>query len=251
MTPDCTFGDYRTAGWGDINPDSFIEFQRSVGELSPDTQLWVDHMRSRGNVYMTVGRAFGTRAGGPWEIAYLTVGVCEPDGRAAHIETYELDDMARAQKRFAELAPPESAPPAGNLAWRTAQKHDVALNSKNWDAMVATLAPDNEVDDRRTGISLVVRGEEALRSVHRIAFTLDRTWSHRDLIATRGERLALVRSTIRFQDGQAGPAEVQCFNLFQVDQQGRLTHLIAFDLEDLDGATAELDARAAALDARP
>jgi DNA-binding SARP family transcriptional activator len=247
MTPDCTFRDYRTAGWGPITPDAFVDFQRSVGEISPDTQLWTDHARSRDNVYLSIGRVFGTRAGGPWEIAFAAVAVCQADHRTTHLETYELDDIAHAQKRFAELAPPETAPPAGNLAWRAAQRHDVALNSKNWDAMVATLAPDNEVDDRRTGISLVVTGEEALRSVHRIAFTLDRCWSHRDLIATRGDRLALVRSTIRFEDGQAGPAEVQCFNLFQVDEHGRVTNLLAFDLDDLAGATDELNARAAAL----
>ena len=196
---------------------------------------------------MTFARAFGPRAGGPWELAFRTVGVCQADGRCTQRENYELDDMPHAQKRFAELAPPETAQPECNHAWRAAQKQDVAHNSKNWDAMVATLAPDNEVDDRRTGISLVVAGDEALRSVHRIAFTLDRCWSHRDLIATRGARLALVRSTIRFEDGQAGPAEVQCFNLFQVDERGRLTHLVAFDLDDLAGATDELDARAAAL----
>jgi hypothetical protein len=56
-----------------------------------------------------------------------------------------------------------------------------------------------------------------------------------------------VRSTIRFEDGQAGPAEIQCFNLYQVDEQGRVTNMLAFDLDDLAGATDELDARAAAL----
>ena len=65
LTPNCTFGDYRTTGWGLIDRDAFVDYQRSVVELAPDARLWSDHTRSRGNVHIGTGRAFGTRARTP------------------------------------------------------------------------------------------------------------------------------------------------------------------------------------------
>ncbi len=137
MTPDCTFADYRTAGWGLTTRDAFVDYQRSVGELSPDTQLWADHTRSRGNVYISAGRAFGTRTGGPWEIAYVTIGVCRTDYRTTHVENYELSDMARAQERFAELVVAETAAPVANLAWQAAEQQATSVAAQNWESYLA------------------------------------------------------------------------------------------------------------------
>ena len=94
--PECTIGDFRTAGWGLIDRDTFVEYQRSVVELAPDAHMWNDHLRSRGSAVISTGRAFGTQDGGPWEIAYVTVGVVHPDGRLQYAEVYELSDTAVA-----------------------------------------------------------------------------------------------------------------------------------------------------------
>lgn len=244
LTPDCTFGDYRTAGWGRIDRNAFVAYQRGLVELAPDAHLWTDHERSQGNVNISIGRAFGTRAGGPWEIAFATVAVTQEDHRASHIETYELTDVARAQERFGELIAREAGQGVGNLAWRTAERQARCINTRNWEALVHSLAPDTVVDNRRSGVALVLRGEQVLRSVHRVAFTLDRFRIDHELVATRGDRLALVHATATFEDGDAGPAEITCFNLFQVDEHGRLATLLSFDIDDLAGAQHELDARA-------
>jgi hypothetical protein len=66
--------------------------------------------RSRGNVHLSAGRVFGTYDGGPWELAFVTVGVTGPDGRATHTDTYEMSDMEVALRRFDELAAEPSGP---------------------------------------------------------------------------------------------------------------------------------------------
>jgi DNA-binding SARP family transcriptional activator/tetratricopeptide (TPR) repeat protein len=103
FAPDCSIADYRTAGWGEVNRESFVDYQRSVVALAPDARLWVDHARERGNVGLSVGRAFGTHGGGAWEIPFASVGRVGPDGAGTHLENYELTDFAIALRRFEEL----------------------------------------------------------------------------------------------------------------------------------------------------
>ncbi len=103
FAPDCAVVDGRTAGWGAIDRETFVDYQRRVVELSPDAHLWIDHTRTRGDVAISTGRAFGTRDGGPWEIAFVSVGVAGPDGVSRRFESYELADMAVAIQRFEAL----------------------------------------------------------------------------------------------------------------------------------------------------
>jgi hypothetical protein len=109
FAPDCRIGDHRTAGWGDVDRNTFIDYQRGVAELAPDAHLWVDRARSRGNVGISTGRVFGTQHGGPWEIAFVGVGVVGPDRASRHFESYDLTDIAVALRRFTELAAEEPA----------------------------------------------------------------------------------------------------------------------------------------------
>jgi hypothetical protein len=163
------------------------------------------------------------------------------------IENYELDDMAREQARFAELVEVASTRPTGTFASRAAEGQDATFNRRDWGAYLDTLAPEAVVDDRRSGVAVFAQGAEAITSAHQVAFTLDRARIDRELLATRGDRLALFRTNVAFEDGAAGPAEVECFNTFETDEHGRITMLIAYNLDDLDVALAELDARADAL----
>jgi hypothetical protein len=84
----------------------------------------------------------------------------------------------------------------------------------------------------------------APHSVYRTMFALDEWHFERSLLATRGDRLALVRQSCRFQDGAAGPAESTAVVILEVAEDGRVLRDISFDSDDLDAARAELDARA-------
>jgi DNA-binding SARP family transcriptional activator/tetratricopeptide (TPR) repeat protein len=246
LTEDCTIVDSRTAGWGSVDREVFVDYQRSVTDLADDAHLWIDHIRERGKVSISTGRAFGTSAGGGWEIAFVTVGVADEEGRARHFETYEVGDMAVALARFHELVAQDEAEPAANSAWRAAETQARAVNTQNWDALAATLAPHFQHDSRRTGVGLVTRGKEAV-AIYRYLFTLDRCRQERVLLATRGDHLALLHSAVTFEDGVAGPAEIKSLHVCEVDDRALMTHAVTFDEDDLTAALAELEARYAAL----
>jgi len=64
-----------------------------------------------------------------------------------------------------------------------------------------------------------------------------------ELLATRGERLALLRVEITSEVGDGGSALGELLWLVEVDANGRRVLLVTFDPEDIDAAYAELDDR--------
>src|SRR5262249_34277103 len=75
------------------------------------------------------------------------------------------------------------------------------------------------------------------------------------ILATRGERLALVRWVWSGAADTFGPSEIEFLEVVEVDASGRQTLNVTFDPGALDAAYAELDARyatgEAAAHARP
>ena len=66
-----------------------------------------------------------------------------------------------------------------------------------------------------------------------------------EVIGVRGERLALTRARVDYASGQAS----ELLYLFQFDQGiGQVERQVAFDLDDVDAAVAELDKMQAALE---
>ena len=63
------------------------------------------------------------------------------------------------------------------------------------------------------------------------------------LIATRGERLVLARARYSHSDDQPQPFDVDLLNIVEINADGRIGAVVIFDLEDIDAAIAELDAR--------
>ena len=78
-------------------------------------------------------------------------------------------------------------------------------------------------------------------------FALDEWAFERSLLATRGDRFALVRATCRFHDGASGPAESTAVTILEVADDGRLLRETPFEADDLPAALAELDAQAGAV----
>src|SRR5262249_3066782 len=68
---------------------------------------------------------------------------------------------------------------------------------------------------------------------------------HETLVATRGERLSLTLTNFEADvAGGGGPLALdEHLSLTEVDRDGRWVGCVTFDLDDLDAAHAELDAR--------
>ena len=63
------------------------------------------------------------------------------------------------------------------------------------------------------------------------------------VIATRGERLVLMRTRFSGRDQGPGAFLTEVFGLVEIDTDERIVAIVSFDLDDFDAAIAELDAR--------
>jgi hypothetical protein len=162
------------------------------------------------------------------------------------LTTFDEDDVAGA---LAEL---ERRYEAENLAersvttaaWRTSLAQEAAAARRDWDAFAATLHPAYEYVERRRVMWMPAGAQPD--SYARTMFALDEWHLERTLLATRGDRVALVRQSCRFHDGASGPAESTAVAILEVAEDGRVLRETPFDTDDLDAALVELEARAAA-----
>jgi ketosteroid isomerase-like protein len=216
---------------------------RTSTDLVPDSLPRVFHIRVCDHRTMWLMAWQGTRDGGPYEI--LMAGVSELDdlGRTALVDVYELEQLDQAFARFAEPSTPAvSSSPFANAASRSLDRSVRCFNARDWEGMVATYAPAHRMDDRRRLMRIAVAGEKFFAN-ERLLFEVPGSAWHVELVATRGEQLALCR--VRFTAGgeDAGPMAVEMLDLVEVDAEGRRTSLVVFDPDDLDCAYAELDRR--------
>ncbi|HJR24196.1 MAG TPA: nuclear transport factor 2 family protein [Acidimicrobiales bacterium] len=185
---------------------------------------------------------FRDGATGPAEIDCLTVFEIDGDGRALRNTCFEPTAMADALAELeARHASGDRFRPRANLAWRAAVRQREASDAADWDAFAATLAPSFEYVDRRRVMWVPPAADP--HAIYRQMFALDEWTFRRALLATRGEHLALVRTTVEFRDGEAGPSEVTTISVTEVGPDGLIVREAAFDVDQLDEAVAELDAR--------
>jgi hypothetical protein len=84
--------------------------------------------------------------------------------------------------------------------------------------------------------------QQALDS-HRDAFNMRSSRVTSDTLATRGDRLALVRAQVEVADNDVGPSDREVLAITEVDEHGQRVLDILFDPDALDAANAELDRR--------
>jgi ketosteroid isomerase-like protein len=106
------------------------------------------------------------------------------------------------------------------------------------------------VIDRRSLTGVDLGGGDVLANLRVIYDQPGSRWQQ-DVLATRGERLALVLWRWLQSKSEAVLAEVEYLAVVEVDAAGRQTLSSTFDLDDLDAAYAELDARFYAGEAAP
>jgi DNA-binding SARP family transcriptional activator/ketosteroid isomerase-like protein len=236
---DDAFGTYEMM----VGLDEF-RFERTPIAMRGDGLVLI-HSR----VWWVVGEA------GPSDIETVSVVECDADGLIVSDTGFDPDDIDAAyallEARHAELIGNDTetpeATPVENAAWMAALRVRDALHRRDWDGFVALLDPDVECVDHNGQLHL--EGDDAL-GTYRILMTLEEFRFERTLLASRGDRLAFVRDVVTFRDRDSGFAEVEALSLYQVDQQGLVTHIVGYSPDDVDAAQAELDARARELNAR-
>jgi class 3 adenylate cyclase/ketosteroid isomerase-like protein len=248
---DTEWVDHRPLGFGTVPTRHGVAVNAQTNTLAPDFRLTIEEViAATPQVELVVMRQSGHLATDPdsyWESPHINLYELDPDGRVTHIETFAVENRNDAVARTNELIAATEAtfvvPP--NLASRAKHRYAAALTSRDLE-MLATLLADDVVFDetrRNTGSTAPWRGKadvvgnsepvRALRSIH-FATTV---------LATRGDRLALGRDAIVMVDGLGGEAVIEAVGVVEVDDESRILNHVAFEVEDVDAAFAELDRR--------
>jgi class 3 adenylate cyclase/tetratricopeptide (TPR) repeat protein len=172
------------------------------------------------------------------------------DGRLARVGWFTPDREAEALARFEKLGAEGQAEPFENAASWNLRRFEQRWHERDWEGVVALLGPGYRVSDRRSLVGMELEGEEGLRSLRMTFDVASGRWSS-ELLATRGERLALFRRKFEGEVGAVGPFENPRLSLIETGADGRRVLQIHFDPDDLDTAYGELDARYAAGEAAP
>ena len=159
-----------------------------------------------------------------------------------HCELFDEKDLDAAIARFDELSRP--APRLENAATRVIERVQASLTARDWDAIAEILADDISDDDRRRAVNAGIRrGPQAEIDNMRAIADLGATVTTSDVIATRGERLALVRIRVSIRDQEARAFDTESLNVIEIDTDVRIAAIVTFDPDDIDAAFEELDAR--------
>jgi hypothetical protein len=104
LAPDLVVHDHRVLGWETLRgPAAYVDALRALVDLAPDVRLRIDHfeMGDRGALYVPVW--LGTHDGGGFETPSVIVAELDDRGRIRRFDQYDLDHVADARARFAEI----------------------------------------------------------------------------------------------------------------------------------------------------
>src|SRR5205085_9026792 len=96
--------------------------------------------------------------------------------------------------------------------------------------------------DRRRLSQVELRREEFIRFTSALT-AMPSAKLTASLLSTRGENLCLLRILVEIASDDVGPSEIEHLNIFEVNAAGHPVAIVRFDLDDLDTAYADLDAR--------
>ncbi|UMB72220.1 AAA family ATPase [Mycobacterium paraterrae] len=237
----------RAAAFG---PGEGPDYLRAGWELGQTLDLYVEnvHRINRlGAVFTWAGN--GSSHDG-FDAERRGTTLMEVDGDlVSRIEVFDDLDVDVALARFDETCCPTKR--LQNAASRVWERFEVSYPARDWPAIADLLADSVYTDDRRRPInSGVRRGPDALiaEMVALADVGIDVT---SEVVATRGERLALSR--LRTAGHDQGPEGFGSLDLdvLEVGPDGRGIARVVFNLDDFDSAITELDARYLAGEAAP
>jgi class 3 adenylate cyclase len=253
LAPAIEYVDHRTHGVGSlIGPQAVLKWLRSLLELAEDVTNRVDDvlaMHSDALLLRWTNFGIDRAGGGVYERVFLWLAVYGSDGLVTRIELFEPDRDIEALARFDALTTGSRPTRFENAATRTSERLRAACAARDWGRFAALFPPGFRLVERRRMVQLEIDRNRFLDGWRPF---FDMISSMRDeVLATRGDRLALVRSVWVGADADRGPSEVEFLTILAVEDGGELAVAVTFDPEDLDAAYAELDRRYAAGEAAP
>jgi class 3 adenylate cyclase/tetratricopeptide (TPR) repeat protein/ketosteroid isomerase-like protein len=232
-----------------LSGDEYASSARALVDLRRDVRFRVHHALALDDgASLGVAGWVGSEPDGTFETLAVVVTEHGLDGiRRWHV--YDLDQLDAARTCYDALTAKSPPPRIENAATRVEDRLLDAWAARDWERFAALFPPGVRLIDRRRMVQLEIDRERFLESFRPIVLMTSSVTSK--VLATRGDRLALTRTTWTGADGDRGPSEIELLRLLEMDGGGEPPAAVAFDPDDLDAAYAELDARYAAGEAAP
>ena len=240
-----------TLGWTRIDhrplapfqADDWAAFLQATWRLTPDVTTYIEAVHRLSNLGAVVTHtACGTSHEG-FEAEWRMIDIFTVEGDLiSGGELFDEADLDAALERFDELS--TTAPRLENAASRTYDRFNAYLATRDWDVMTDMIADDVCDDDRRRVVSSGIRrGREAQIANLRAIVDVGVKNIESSVIAIRGDRLALTRSRVSGGDRWPEAFGLELLSIVETAADNRLVAGVQFDLDDIDAAFAELDAR--------
>jgi DNA-binding SARP family transcriptional activator len=239
--PDWATIDHRRGA--SFKPGDLTAYIRATWDIAPDTSTYIEaahRVNDRGAVFTQVSK--GTSQQG-FEAEWREICLLTADGETfSGCELFDETDLDVALARLDELSRP--TPRLANVASRVDDRFEQYFAARDWHAMAELMADDISVDDRRRVVNAGVRlGRDVEIASLRAVADLGVREATSAVIATRGERLALSRNHFLGRDRRPEAFRSEMLCIIEIDADERIVARISFDLDDMDAAFAELDAR--------
>src|SRR5262249_7965876 len=241
LAPAVELVDRRILGsWSGRGADEHLQHWRSWLQLVDVAIRFNDVLGLRPDALLCRLTFFGTdrAGGGAWEIQTLEILVFGADGLLTRIEVFDPDREAEALARFDALVPSRAEAPTAassgarieNAATRFGDHMRETWEALDLERFAALLAPGFRNVDRRRILQTDLDRDQFLESFRPIFASASRLDLASELLATRGDRLALYRmcnavvlSAPLFDVPVAGcgPVEVPFLQILEVDTLGR------------------------------
>lgn len=239
----------KIVGFGqiDVPPGEFPRVNRRVLETVPMrlTQTVIAVRGERLALAQLVIGAEDVGPGAPQDEFLLLYGIDE-DGHVSLQMWFDLEDidaaMAELDAAHARFETEHPRARLENAATRVYERFWSSFAERDWDAVGAIVSESLSGADHRRVVNAGDRGSrESVIEDLQVAAELGFTIGMADVVAIRGERLALTQVRASGRD----PETIQndAFNLIEIDADERITSIIIYDLDDFDSVIGELDAR--------
>nr|WP_184437820.1 BTAD domain-containing putative transcriptional regulator [Mycobacterium sp. AZCC_0083] len=240
FTPDSVNIDHRRARG--FPPGDLTAYIGATWDLAPDISVYAEAVHRLSNLGAVWTHAVSGTSQDGFDAEWREICLATVEGDLINrIEMFEEEDVAAALARFDELSRP--APPLENAASQVTERFWAHFMGREWDAIVRLLAQNVATDDRRRVVnSGALDGRDSVIAAMSAMAEVGVKHVTSEVIAIRGERLVLGRTR---SAGSERPESfrVDALDIVEIDADGRIASHVAFDLDDIDAAFEELEAR--------
>ncbi len=224
-------------------PGDLPAYIRATWDLAPDVIAYAEAVHRLSNLGAVFTQAVNGTSQDGFEAEWREICVATVEGdRINRIELFDEADLDAALARFDELSRP--TPQLENAATRECERLLAYFAAREWDAMAELLADGTSTDDRRNLLGVGHRsGRDAVIADWQTTADVGVKNVTAAVIATRGERLVLGRYRFSGRDQRPDAFHTEVFGVVEIDTDQRIAACVMLDLDDIDTAFAELDAR--------